>query len=64
MTEDINAQIDKRKIDRLVYGGIISAEEVANAPIVILCPMCLLEQDAVNDVCDCGAQLKGESEDE
>lgn len=57
MIDDINAQIDKRKVNGLVDNGIISAEEVANAPIVILCPMCLLEQDAVNDVCDCGAEF-------
>ena len=56
--DDISGQIDKRKINKLVDDGFISAEELASARIVYTCPNCNHEQDAYNDTCEaCGEDI-------
>lgn len=64
MIDDVNAQIDKRKISKLVDTGVISAEELANAEIWIECPNCGYEaqldetQDIDKYICgDCGEMI-------
>ena len=53
--DEIAAQLDKRKIEKLVDDGAITPEDIANAPIYVECPKCLFEADAELDVCpECG----------
>lgn len=49
--DKISNEIDRRKLQKLVDDEMISAEELANAPIYIICPNCGAEELAVNDVC-------------
>lgn len=37
---EINSEIDRRKLQKLVDAGKISAEELAEAPIYTECPKC------------------------
>lgn len=64
MIDDINAQIDKRKVSKLVDNNVISAEELARAEIWIECPNCGYEaviddsQDIDKYTCeDCGERI-------
>lgn len=47
LSDQLNMHTDRKKLDKLVETGQISAEELANAPIV----------EAVPD-CDCGNNLE------
>lgn len=40
MRDDLNTELDKRKLQKLVDDGMITAEELANAPIYVECPHC------------------------
>ena len=42
--DEINTQIDKRKISKLVEDNVISPEELATAEIWIECPSCRHEE--------------------
>lgn len=57
MRDEIYAEIDRRKVERLVDHGVISREEIENAPIVFQCE-CGQEQDVDNDRCiKCGKDI-------
>lgn len=56
--DNVSIEIDKRKLNSLVDDGIVSAEELANAPIVLECPKCKHHQDPYNDICEkCGEDI-------
>lgn len=56
--DEINGELDRRKVNRLVEDGVISAEELANAPIVLECPKCKYHQNPENDICEkCGEDI-------
>lgn len=38
--DELNIQSDKRNIESLIDDGIISGEEIANAPIILIEPTC------------------------
>ena len=38
--DELNIQSDKRKIEKLVDDEVVTAEDIANAPIYIECPKC------------------------
>lgn len=64
MIDDISAEIDKRKVTKLVDNNVISAEDLANAEIWIERPNCGYEavidesQDIDNYTCeDCGERI-------
>lgn len=50
--DEVNAQLDRRKLTKLIDTDVISAEELANAPIVLECPKCKHHQDPDNDNCE------------
>jgi hypothetical protein len=54
--DEVNGQIDKRKVEKLVENGEFTLEELANAPILFQCE-CGCEQDLDNEFCEeCGAE--------
>jgi predicted amidophosphoribosyltransferase len=58
MIDEIYGEIDKRKVSKLVDNGVISAEELASAPIVLECPKCKQHQDPYNEACEnCGEDI-------
>lgn len=55
--DQILAEVESRKIQKLTDDGTISLEDMANAEIVLVCE-CGTEQDVDNDVCiGCGRCL-------
>lgn len=40
MRDELNTELDKRKLQKLLDNGMITAEELANAPIYVECPHC------------------------
>lgn len=40
LSDELNTEVDKRKLGKLVESGKISAEDLANAPVYIECPKC------------------------
>ena len=36
LRDELNIELDHRKLDKLVGEGVISAEELANAPVILM----------------------------
>jgi hypothetical protein len=54
MSDQINAEIDRRKIQKLVDNSIITESDLQNAEIVFTCS-CGYEQSIDNNTCEsCG----------
>jgi hypothetical protein len=57
MQDDINAELDARKLTALIQQGVVIREDIANAPVVLVCE-CGREQAVENDECEgCGGCL-------
>jgi hypothetical protein len=54
----INGEIDRRKVAKLVDDGILSEDELRNAPVVLECPVCKHQQSPFADECEsCGGDI-------
>jgi hypothetical protein len=57
LNDQVNIELDTRKIRQAVDAGKISLDEIASAPVVMVCE-CGLEQSIKNDSCErCGRSL-------
>lgn len=58
-TDKVKAEIDRRKLQKLVDNGVVSAEDIANAPIYVECPYCgdLLEAEEAHCI-RCGKRYE------
>ncbi len=53
--DNLNVEIDGRKLKKLVDDNVVTAEDIANAPIYIECPHCKHSQLLAGDDCEkCG----------
>lgn len=65
--DELNKQVDKRKVEKLVDSGVISPEELANAPILSVSECCgvdmLGERDSPILICSkCRKPCEGAEE--
>lgn len=51
MEEQVNSQIDSRKLQKLVDDGVITDNELDNASVVLVCS-CGQEQSVYNNNCE------------
>lgn len=57
MSDQINAEIDRRKIQKLLDDSIITEYDLQNAEIIFVCS-CGKEQSIDNDTCEsCGKPI-------
>lgn len=58
LRDELNIQSDRRKIQKLIDDGIVSAEDVYGAQVYMVCPECKLRQNPDNDKCEkCGTDI-------